>query len=39
MKCYLELARYNEPVLKSKKVRDFLSRIKAPELQAVKQQG
>jgi hypothetical protein len=38
MECYLESARYNEPVLESKKVRDFLSRIKAPELQAAKQQ-
>jgi hypothetical protein len=38
MDCYLELARFNEPVLETKKVRDFLSRIKAPELAAAKQQ-
>ena len=38
MDCYLELARHNEPVLESKKVRDFLTRIKAPELAAAKQQ-
>ena len=38
MDCYLELARFNEPVLETKKVRDFLNRIKAPELAAAKQQ-
>jgi hypothetical protein len=38
MDCYLELARFNEPVLEMKKVRDFLTRIEAPELSAVKQQ-
>ena len=31
---YLELERHGEPVIESKKVRDLLSRIKAPELQA-----
>jgi hypothetical protein len=36
--CYLELARHNEPVYEEKKVRDFLQRINAPELQAAKQQ-
>jgi hypothetical protein len=35
---FLELSRYGEPVLESKKVRDFLSRINAPELAAAKQQ-
>jgi hypothetical protein len=34
----LELSRYGEPVLEIKKVRDFLSRIIAPELAAAKQQ-
>jgi hypothetical protein len=29
MDCYLELARFNEPILETKKVRDLLSRIKA----------
>jgi hypothetical protein len=38
MECYLELARYNEPVNESKKVCDFLTRIKASELQAAVQQ-
>jgi hypothetical protein len=38
MECYLELSRHNEPVNESKKVRDFLSRIKASELQAAVQQ-
>jgi hypothetical protein len=38
MDCYLELARFNEPVLETKKVRDFLTRIKAPELAAARQQ-
>jgi hypothetical protein len=38
MDCFLELARFDEPVLESKKVRDFLNRIKAPELAAAKQQ-
>jgi hypothetical protein len=38
MDCYLELARHNDPVLESKNVRDFLTRIKAPELAAAKQQ-
>ena len=36
--CYLELSRHNEPVHEEKKVRDFLNRINAPELQAAKQQ-
>jgi hypothetical protein len=36
--CYLELSRHNEPVYEEKKVRDFLNRINAPELQAAKQQ-
>lgn len=35
---YLELERYNEPVLEAKKVRDFLRRINAPELNAAIQQ-
>jgi hypothetical protein len=35
---YLELERFNEPVLETKKVRDLLTRIKAPELAAAKQQ-
>lgn len=35
---FLELSRYGEPVLESKKVRDFLARIHAPELAAAKQQ-
>jgi hypothetical protein len=35
---FLELSRYGEPVLETKKVRDFLSRINAPELAAAKQQ-
>jgi hypothetical protein len=35
---YLELSRYGEPVLETKKVRDFLTRINAPELAAAKQQ-
>jgi hypothetical protein len=38
MDCYLELERFNEPVLETKKVRDLLNRIKAPELVAAKQQ-
>ena len=38
MECYLELARHNEPVTETKKVRDFLARIKATELQAAIQQ-
>ena len=38
MECYLELARHNEPVNEQKKVRDFLGRIKASELQAAVQQ-
>jgi hypothetical protein len=38
MDCYLELERFNEPVLETKKVRDLLNRIKAPELAAAKQQ-
>jgi hypothetical protein len=38
IECYLELARFNEPVLGTKKVRDFLNRIKAPDLAAAKQQ-
>jgi hypothetical protein len=36
--CYLELERFNEPVLETKKVRDLLTRIKAPELAAAKPQ-
>ena len=35
--CYLELSHHNEPVYEEKKVRDFLNRINAPELQAAKQ--
>ena len=35
--CFLELARQNEPVYEDKKVRDFLNRINALELQAAKQ--
>lgn len=35
---YLELERYDEPVLESKKVRDFLRRIHSPELTAAVQQ-
>ncbi len=35
--CYLELERHGEPVLESKKIRDFLIKIKAPELQAAVQ--
>ncbi len=38
MDAYLELERFNEPVLETKKVRDFLSRIKSSELAAAKQQ-
>jgi hypothetical protein len=38
LECYLELSRFNEPILESKKVRDLLNRIKAPELAAAKQQ-
>jgi len=38
MECFLELARFDEPILESKKVRDFLNRISAPELQASVQQ-
>jgi hypothetical protein len=34
---FLELERYGEPVLEAKKVRDFLTRIHAPELQAAVQ--
>ena len=33
----MELERHGEPVIESKKVRDLLSRIKAPELQAAVQ--
>jgi hypothetical protein len=35
---YLELDRYNEPVLEAKKVRDFSCCISAPELNAAVQQ-
>jgi len=35
---YLELERYGEPVLESKKVRDFLRRIQSSELTAAVQQ-
>jgi hypothetical protein len=35
--CYLELERHGEPVIESKKIRDFLGKIKAPELQAAVQ--
>ncbi len=35
---FLELSCYGEPVLEIKKVRNFLSRINAPELAAAKQQ-
>jgi hypothetical protein len=38
MDAYLELERFNEPVLETKKVRSFLSRIKSSELAAAKQQ-
>jgi hypothetical protein len=38
MDAYLELERFNEPMLETKKVRDFLARIKSPELAAAKQQ-
>jgi hypothetical protein len=38
MESYLELERLDEPVLETKKVRDLLTRIKAPELAAAKQQ-
>jgi len=38
MECYLELSCFEEPVLETKKVRDLLARIKAPELAAAKQQ-
>jgi hypothetical protein len=38
MDCYLELERFSEPVLETKKVRDLLNQIKAPELAAAKQQ-
>jgi hypothetical protein len=35
---FLELSRYGEPVLETKKVHDFFLRINAPELAAAKQQ-
>ncbi len=35
--CYLELERHGEPVIESKKIRDFLGKIRAPELQAAVQ--
>jgi len=38
MECYLELARFNEPILENKKVRHLLNYIKSPELSAAKQQ-
>ncbi len=38
IECYLVLARHNEPVNETKKVRDFLARIKANELQIAVQQ-
>ena len=38
MESFLELARFNEPILETKKVRDFLGRITVPELQASVQQ-
>jgi hypothetical protein len=38
MECYLELARFNKPVLENKKVHDLLNCIKSPELLAAKQQ-
>jgi hypothetical protein len=38
MDAYLELERFNEPVLETKKVRGFLSQIKSSELAAAKQQ-
>jgi hypothetical protein len=38
MDAYLELERFDEPVLESKKVRDFLNHIKSAELAAAKQQ-
>jgi hypothetical protein len=37
-KAYLELERYGEPVLETKKVRDFIRRINSPELTAAVQQ-
>jgi hypothetical protein len=38
IECYLELPRFDMPVLETKKVWDLLARIKAPELSAAKQQ-
>jgi hypothetical protein len=38
MECFLELALFNEPILETKKVQDFLNRISAPKLQASAQQ-
>jgi hypothetical protein len=38
MDAYLELERFNEPVLETKKVWDFLNCIKSPKLAAAKQQ-
>jgi hypothetical protein len=35
---FLELSCYNEPILKSKMVRDFLTQINALELAAAKKQ-
>ncbi len=35
----MELARYNEPVLETKKVQDFLAHINVPEVAAAKQQA
>jgi hypothetical protein len=32
MECFLELARFDEPILELKKVHDFLNHISAPEL-------
>jgi hypothetical protein len=38
MECFLELTRFDELILESKKVWDFLNCISAPELQASVQQ-
>ncbi len=35
---FLELECHGEPIIETKKVRNFLARINAPELQAAKQQ-
>ena len=38
MECQLELEKFDEPILETKKVRDLLTRIKAIKLAAAKQQ-